>query len=363
MGTEQQNPKSKRGGSLKIIIIGDSRFIGKALCYSCIQDSHEVTLFNRGHSDCPPEAQHIQGDVTNLVDYKDQLLAQKYDVVIHCIAYTQTHSEDLIDVFQNTTTHLIVLSSCDCYEAFQGLNRLKDKSELPITEKSQLSQETYYWKDSTLKGELANTYDKNLMTKRLMDSAINGETKVTVLRLAMIYGPGDHQYPSRHGAFIQRILDQRRDLLLSDREQGQIYTYGYIDNIVAAIKHSFLNSVTFGKVYNIGDHQSRSRRRWAEAYAQAAGWKFNFHILPEELLRKDKNYRSAPPQHLLIDSSLFYRQTGFLEPVSLPRAIQATLDHARQNPAVLGPKPNYDDEDLLIQSYYKKLDELHATLS
>ena len=57
-----------------------------------------------------------------------------------------------------------------------------------------------------------------------------------------------------------------------------------------------------GKIYNIGDEKSRTRRKWAELYASCADWKFKFHIIPEELIRKDKSFRNAPPQHLLTDS-------------------------------------------------------------
>ena len=200
------------------------------------------------------------------------------------------------------------------------------------------------------------------MTNILMDGFKSKEFKVTIFRLPMVYGPGDHQYPGRHGDFIERIIDGRKDIVLSDREQCQIYTYGYVENIASAITFSFDKEICNGKIYNLGETKSRSRRKWAELYAKALKHKFDFHILPEELIRKDKNFRNAPPQHLLTDSSLYCAETGFTPKVPLNESIQRTFDFAKENPQVLGEVNNYEIEDNLIKAYYEKLDQIHEKM-
>lgn len=347
---------------MKILIIGGTKFIGKAIVQVASQKGHKITLFNRGQTAAAADVPTIKGDVENILDFRDQIRSEQFDVVIHCIAYTEKHATDLVRLFEGTNTHLIVLSSGDCYEAFQGLNRKMDKAELPVSEDSPLSSMKYYWQDSAVKGALAEKYDKNLMTDILMRANVKNGLLVTVFRLSMIYGPGDYQYPGRHGAFIRRIIDKRKDLILSDREQCQIYTYGYIENISSAVAHSFNLKQTFGKIYNLGEPKSRSRRRWAEAFAQAANWEFRFHILPEELIRKDSSFRNAPPQHLLTDSSLFCRETSFIYPVKLEDAVRRTLNYGTEHPEVLGDPVDYKAEDRLLESYYSKIDQIHAEL-
>jgi nucleoside-diphosphate-sugar epimerase len=347
---------------LKVLVIGGTKFIGRSVADVSKSKGHQVTLFNRGKTDLNSVVPTIVGDVEEILKFKEQILREKFDVAVHCISYTEKHADDLVSLFANTDTHVIVLSSGDSYEAFQGLNRMIDKAELPVTEDSPLSSMKYYWSDSAIKGSLAQKYDKNLMTEIVMTASKDKKIKATVFRLSMIYGPGDSQYPARHGPFIRRIIDKRKDLVLSDREQCQVYTYGYIENVSAAIVHSFNLNQTCGKIYNLGELKSRSRRRWAEAYANAGNWEFRFHILPEELIRNDKSFRNAPPQHLLTDSSLFCRETNFIYPVSLKDAIKRTLDFALEHPKVLGESEDYKAEDRLLESYYSKLDQIHSEM-
>ena len=298
----------------------------------------------------------------NILEFKEKLKAENFDAVVHCISYTEKHAEDVVSIFNGTSVHLIVLSSGDSYDAFQGLNRKIDKAELPITEDSPLSSIKYYWKDFDTKGVLAEKYDKNLMTNILMRANREVGLKVTVFRLSMIYGPGDHQYPGRHGPIIRRIIDKRSDLVLSDIGQCQVYTYGYIENVADAIVHSLGMNITFGKIYNLGEQKARSRRRWVDVFAKVAGWKFNVHILPEELVSKDSSCRNAPPRHLLTDSSLFCSETDFTYPIDLEEGVRRTLKYAIEHPEILGAPDDYETEDKLIESYYSKIDQIHFEL-
>ncbi|MCB9025600.1 MAG: NAD-dependent epimerase/dehydratase family protein [Bdellovibrionaceae bacterium] len=347
---------------MKVLIIGGTKFIGKEIARRTIQGGHDVVLFNRGLTKHELQIENIKGDVNELLEYKEVLLNHKFDIIVHCIAYTEKHADDLVSVFKNTKSKLIVLSSCDCYEAFQGLNRKIDKAELPISESSPTSSLKYYWRDFKTKGSMADEYDKNLMTEVLIDSFKNGEINTTIFRLPMVYGPGDHQYPGRHGAIIQRILDEKDYIIFSDREQCQIYTYGYIENVAAAIVHSFDKLVTNGKIYNIGESKSRSRRRWAGLYSEIANWNFDYHILPEELLRKDPSYRAAPPQLLLTDNSLYTQDTGFVEPIDLKECIKRTFEYAKNNKSVLGETPDYSGEEILLKKYYSCIDTILSEL-
>lgn len=345
---------------MKALIIGGTKFIGRAIVEEALQKNHEVVLFNRGKTENEfNQLQLIKGDIEDIASFKKELLNFEFDIVVHCIAYTEKHAQDLRGIFKNTKAKLIILSSCDSYQAFQGLNRRKDLAELPIDERSPLSSMKYYWSDSQIKGTFTDTYDKNLLTDILMDGFKREEYQLTVFKLPLVYGPYDYQYPGRHGAFIQRILDKKEDFILSDREQCQIYTYGYIENLASAIVYSFGQGITNGKIYNLGEEKSRSRRRWAELYGEILGWSFNFHVLPEELIKKDKTARSAPPQHLLIDSALYSRETGFQNPIDLDTAIRRTFEYAKENPEVLGERPNYSEEEKLVQKFYEFLDKMH----
>lgn len=339
---------------MKVLIIGGTRFIGKEIATQMLKLGHTVTLFNRGKNKPPYDCPQIRGDVNNLTNYRDEILKYNPDVVIHCIAYTEKHAMDCVEVLKGKDTHVIVLSSMDCYDAFQAVVRGKETSDFPVDERMPVTSIRHYWQGSAHEG--ADDYDKNLMTSVFQDAFCKGLIKSTILRLPMIYGPNDYQFENRHGSIIRRILDKRREYVISSLEQGQIATHGYIENIGAAIIHACENSKVYGKIYNIGELKVRTRRRWAELYAKAAGWEFEFEVLPTEIHTKDNTYRNRPAQILIYDCSLFHRDTQFENPISLEEGIFRTFEYGQRFPDKLGSIPNYEKEINILAQYKKTLE-------
>lgn len=334
---------------MKLLIIGGTKFIGKAVAELASSQGHEVTLFNRSVTNIKPTFSTIQGNVEELLQYKNRLLAARPDVVLHCIAYTEKHAQDLVEIFKHNSAQLIVLGSQDCYEAFQQYNRNIESSNFPISEDMELSVLKYYWRNKNHVG--GEDYDKNLMTEVLMQAYSKSLVRPTVFRLPQVYGPGDHQFQHRHGSIILRILDQQKKFILSPPDQGRLYTYGYVNNIAAAIVHSFENPKTIGKIYNLGEQKVRSFRRWAELYAEAAEWEFEFEILPAEILHQNASFRNLPPKNLFFDCSLFSKDTSYQDPIPLTECIRKTFEWGLRNPDRLGPRADYQREEYLLNKY------------
>lgn len=334
---------------MKILIIGGSKFIGKAVAAHAAQSGHEVTLFNRGLQDPTSPHTTIRGDVERLSEFKSTLRALRPDAIIHCIAFNERHAADLIDVFSDIA-RLVVLGSQDCYEAFYQLNRGRDVAEVPIAEDGLTCPVRHYWKD--LPGiKTHDDYDKNLLTTALLGAHAQGQVRASVLRLPMVFGPGDFQFRHRHGKFIRRIYDKQPTLVLGAVEQTSLYTFGYIDNVAAAIVHAAETPAVDGKIYNIGESKSRSLRRWAELYGEAAGGAYQIAILPDTLTELDRDSVNRPPRLILFDSRAFSSETGFTEPVSLPDQVMRTLAWGLKHPEALGPLPDYPTERRLIEVY------------
>lgn len=339
---------------MKILIIGGSRFIGKAVAHLAASKNHDVILFNRGKTEPATPFRQISGNVDQINEHKATLRELNPDIVIHAIAYTKQHALDAIDIFGGLKTRVIVLSSQDCYEAFYQLNRGKDVAELPLAEDGQLCLNEHYWKD------LAGTrtypdYDKNLVTNEFMTAQWQGHLSATVLRLPMVFGPGDFQFRCRHGKFIRRIFDKQSILVMGAVEQTSLFTFGYIDNIAAAIMHAVETPSTAGKIFNLGELKTRSLRRWAEIYGDAANVSFSFQILPDALVENDLLAINNPPRLLLCDTQSFAKETGFEEAVPLREQVQRTLAWGLENPDALGPKPDYVAEQSKIETYQRWL--------
>ncbi len=335
---------------MKVLIIGGTGFISGQIAEKAAAAGHEVVLFNRGLRNPSAPYDVINGDAKDLKAFKADLLAAKPDVVVHCIAYNERQANDLVSVFEGTKAHVIALSSADSYEAFQRLNR-GEEADQPVRETSETSRTQHYLKSFGLPD-----YDKNLMTSALLDAHKTGKIEATVFRVPMVYGPGDPQYAYRHGRIIRHIVDSKPEIVMSATEQAQIFTYGYVENVAAAVVHSFGRPEVKGQVYNLGEEEVRTQRRWAELYAENAGHTFKFRIVPPEALG---GANDEHPRNFVMDCSRFRLDTGFTEPVDLKEAIKRTHDWAVQHPEALNKvKVSYGDEKSLADAYDAQMKKL-----
>jgi nucleoside-diphosphate-sugar epimerase len=343
---------------MKVLIIGGTGFIGSAVASQLNAQDDEVVLFNRGRTTANgPVYRTLHGDVYKLSDYADQLRSLRPDAVIHTIAYSQQDAERLLDVFRGVNCKLVVLGSQDCYRGFHAFQKGTELSDFPIDESMPLA-ERYYWKRHGHPSHAsAEQYDKNLMTEVLMTAATRREVTVTVLRLPMVWGPADPQPQYRHADIVWHLLDERDSIVLGEREQAQIWTYGYIDNVAAAIVHSLRHERATNGIFNVGETKVRTKRRWVDLYSRAAGRPLEVHVVPDWLL-EDGNDRNAPAFHLIMDNTAFISATGFADPVPIDAALERTLKWSRDNVDALGSRPPYETRLERVRTYTAAIDRV-----
>ncbi len=336
---------------MKVLIIGGTGFISGEIARLATEAGHEVVLYNRGEASPDSPYRALRGDRNDLVAHADALRAERADIVVHAIAGTEQHAHDAVTAFRGTGARLLVLGSMDVYDAFQAANRGREVADHPLDEASALTPIRYYYRDLMPGDAKRADYDKNLMTDVLLAAHARGEIRASVFRCPMVYGPRDKQFAGRHGYVLRRLADGHKRLVMGLQDQGRLWTFGYVTNIAAAIVHAFDQPVVDGRIYNIAERTWRTKRRWAELYAQAAGVELEYQLLPDELVEQDAEARNAPPMHLIIDSSRYAADTGFTDPIPLASCIQRTLDWAMAHPDVLGPLPDYAAEDRLVAAY------------
>lgn len=333
---------------MNILILGGSRFIGKAIAQQAAAAGHEVTLFNRGKTLAESSFAHIQGDLAELEHFKARFASLQPDVVVHCMALSEQDAQRAVQAFAGLNCQLLVLGSADCYDAFQALNRGEERAELPLDENSPLTSIRHYYAELVPERAM-NHYDKNLMTAALMQAGAQGLVRPTVYRVPMVWGPEDYQFAGRHGSIIRRIYDRQRQFVLGSSSQQTIWHFGYIDNIAAAVVHSFGKDLD-QQVFNLGEPKQRSWRRWIALYAQAAGFEFEVELVPDEWLDPEHK-RNTPPRHNFLDTHRFRELTGFVEPVALESAIACNLEWGLAHPEQLGPAPDYAGEAQKLAAY------------
>jgi nucleoside-diphosphate-sugar epimerase len=152
----------------------------------------------------------------------------------------------------------------------------------------------------------------------------------TVLRLPMIYGPGDRL--RRFHPILKRIDDGRRVILFEEGWAAWRTPRGYVENVAAALVLAAVSEQAAGRVYNVAETPAFSDLEWARKIAAATGWAGEFRVLPKDRLPAHVAPAGNSAQHWEADSNRIRRELGYREPVALDEAIRRTIEWERANP-------------------------------
>jgi nucleoside-diphosphate-sugar epimerase len=315
---------------MRILVIGGTGFIGRHLVRQLCEMGHSVTVFHRGRTPADLPAQQILGDRRDLAAIRPNA-----DVVIDLILSSGAQARLLMEAFRGVAGRVLAASSMDVYRACGVLHGSEEGplEPVPLTEDSPLRTKLQTYPPAQVQmlqklfGWLDEEYDKIPV-----ESAIMGDPELpgTVLRLPMIYGPGDRLH--RFHGVLKRIDDGRRVILFEEGWAAWRSPRGYVENVAAALALSAVATQAAGRVYNVAETPAFSELDWARKIAVATGWDGEFVTLPKERMPAHLAPPGNPAQHWEADSTRIRRELGYREPVSLDEAIQRTIDWERAHP-------------------------------
>ncbi|WEK56042.1 MAG: NAD-dependent epimerase/dehydratase family protein [Candidatus Cohnella colombiensis] len=308
---------------MKILVIGGTGFIGLYVVKELIQAGHEVAIFNRGNSN-PSLLNNnilmISGDRQQLNDFRYEFLKFQPDVVVHMGAYTKRDAETAIATFEGITNRIVVLSSMDVYHGYGILIGSEDGLvATPLSEKSALRHKLYPYG-----GEYEKIHVEDLIMKC---SSISG----TILRLPMVYGPGDPSH--RLYKYAKRVHDNREFIILDDLFATWRASRGYVENVAHAISLATTDDRATNQIYNVGEINTLSEYEWLHNIKTLLHWSGEILAiprgeLPEELIYPSLNLK----QNWDIDTTKIREQLGFQEIVSFEEGIINTFKWELNNP-------------------------------
>lgn len=319
---------------MKILGIGGTGFMGPSTVSYLIKEGHAVTVFHRGKTPLPAGAEEIIGDHHNLADYRSEFERRNFDVVIDFILSSGRQAKTLMETFRGITRRVVALSSMDVYRAMGIIHGTETGplQQVPLTEESELRinrntyspeamakvREVYPWAD----GE----YDKIPVEEAVMgDRDLPG----TVLRLPMVYGPGDPLH--RFHYILKRMDDGRRHIIFPEDVAAWRTPRGYVESVGAAIALAATSDQAAGRTYNICEAESFSELEWARKIAATVGWKGEFVVLPREQTPRHLVMPGKIEQHLAGSSERIRRELGYREPVPMDEALRRTIEWERAN--------------------------------
>jgi nucleoside-diphosphate-sugar epimerase len=338
---------------MRILIIGGTGFIGPHVVNSLIDQGHDVAALIRPTSSAtlPPGAQRITGDRRQLASSAAALRAFRPDVVADLILSSGTQARTVMDVFRGVARRVVALSSIDVYRALGVIHGSEagPPDPVPLREDSPLRTKLQTYPPAQIEmlkgvfGWLDDDYDKIPVERAILgDSDLSG----TVLRLPMIYGPGDRLH--RMYPMLKRMDDHRRAIQMQETWANWRTPRGYVENVAAAITLAVVNDRAAGHTYNVAESQSFSEIEWAALIAKVAGWHGELVQVPAEHLPPSLRVPGNFEQQLSADSSRIRRELGYTEPVPRAKAIRETVKWERANPPTPIPALDYDAEDHVL---------------
>ncbi len=279
---------------MRILILGGTSFIGRAITRALLGLGHEVALYHRGRTE-PSElarATHMHGDRSELFDRREEIARFGPDAVVDTYALTLRDARIAVSALP-VDVPAVVLSSQDVYEAFEGFLTGRATAPLPIRENAPLRRRRYLYRDDPPPGVPAD-YEK------IDVETVWSERRATILRLPMVYGPGDPQ--CREGFVLRRIAAGRRTIPVG--AGNLLWSRAHVEDIAAAVVSALGNPAASGAIINIAESATVSVRRWIEQIAFAAGAELELVRVSEETLPADLMLTGTHAQHVLADTHL-----------------------------------------------------------
>lgn len=331
---------------MRILIIGGTKFIGPYVVKALYERHHEVILFNRGETIhfFPFPVTSIHGDRINLLSYKDKFLSLSPDVVIDMIPYSETDARQLADTFRDLVKRIVIISSCDVYRAYDRLWKVFTNKliAVPLNEESKLRENFYPYRKvlSSQSNDWSYHYEKILVENTIRSySDINS----TILRLPMVYGPGDY---SRIYPYL-KTMDDNRPILLDENKANWRFSRGYVEDIAHAIVLSALDTRSGNRIYNVGEKNAYSEIEWIQKIGKVAGWSNKIIKMPYDRLPSHLKEPLAWEQDLTIDTRRIRKELNYEELYSPKDSMQISIDWLRSHkpPQLDNSLFDYNSED------------------
>lgn len=313
---------------MRVLVIGGTRFIGPHVVRFLHDLGHSVTLFHRGRTqaDLPVGIDRILGDRRNLADFATTFRASAPQVVLDMIPMTEQDAREVVQAFRGLARRVVAISSQDVYRAYGLLQGIETGplEPVPLTEEAPLRRSRFPYRGL---GEGLQDYDKILVERVVMgDPDLAG----TVLRLPMVYGPGDPQ--RRLFPLLKRMDDGRPAILLEERLAQWRWTRGYVVNVAWAIALAVTREEAAGRVYNVGEAGALSTAAWVRAIGQAAGWAGRVVTVPQDRLPDSLRSPGNYAQDVVVDTTRIRRELGYTERVPRAGALRRTVAWERAHP-------------------------------
>jgi nucleoside-diphosphate-sugar epimerase len=332
---------------MRVLVLGGTGFIGPHIVRRLSAQGHQVTIFRResNFAGLPNGVGVIVGDRNRLGASAREFDDLRPDVVVDVIAFTEEQAKGLMRAFSGVARRIVVLSSGDVYRAndllFRRIPGTLDPT--PLTESSPLRDRLYPYRGTPvppIEGFSWDDYDKVLVERAVMS---NAELPGTVLRLPMVYGPGDRGGQKRRfWAYLKRMDDGRQVILMDQQTARWRAPWGYVEDVAEAVRLAVENERAASEVYNVAEADGLDLQGWVNEMATVVGWRGRIAVVDEPCPAPSLPRNLNLDQNLDMDTVKIRRDLGYQETLSRREALERNVAWDREHPPKLSDLAQFD---------------------
>ena len=309
---------------MQVLVVGGSRFIGRAVVNRLLMDSHRVTLLNRGRTPDPfgTRVSRVIGDRTEPDSLRRALARRDFDVVVDLVAFREEDSRSAAELFRSHVGHFFHISTASVY-------LIRERVFCPFREED--FEGRLAPRSRTDRSSWLYAYHKRRCELVLRQAWEQHRFPFTALRLPMVVGVDD--YTERSHAYLERLLDGG-PVILPD---GGLNSWGFLwaNDVAEVIVANLMNGNSMGQAYNLAQREVVSVRQFVETAAGVLGVRPQLASLSSEWLQRLNLGTSFSPyshDHDIVLHTEAARRDLLFEPTPFPVWCRELAEHHRSLP-------------------------------
>lgn len=333
---------------MKVLILGGTGVISRAIVQLLLKENHEVVLYNRGNNPIAfsSDVRRISGDRLDRDSFRNRLRKERFDAVVDMICFQAEDAQSTIDTFRDNTGHIVICSSVAAYK--------RPYRSVPTIEAAEK-----LWDNP----EFGYAYHKAEVERLVARIQKKERLPITLIRPSLTYGEGATNIGvlRQNYGIIRRIRTGKPLVMFGDGSTSWSWTFA--PDMAKAFAGVLGNEKTFGQAYHAA---SEERHIWEDLYLEFGkliGKEPKIVHIPSELL-----YLAAPMlcNHLYFEKTFagLFNNTkikqavpGFSTDISLKDGLRSILAWWERDACEVDPEKD-ELEDRLVNIYNHWADQM-----
>ncbi len=233
----------------RVLVIGGSYFVGRAITKELQKNGYEVTLLNRG-SKLIEGTNQLSCDRDDENAMKSMLAGKIFDYIVDVSGLNKKQVQTVCDsIHMQNLKNVVFISSSAVYDV--------EHLKAGFSEQSRLKKNKFWGQYGTDKIEAERIYCQ-CMEKH--------QVPLTILRPPYIYG--EENYVQRESFVFEHILQKRPVIIPASNKKLQFI---YAKDLAVIVRKMLERKNSGNEVYNVGNREAVTAKEWIQLCARAMG--------------------------------------------------------------------------------------------